>query len=161
MSIFSAQEKARAQTRKLVLLFALTVLCLVLAVNAGLALMWWPLQRAGIGYPAYFFTVNTVVTLGFVLGGWWIESSNLSQGGEKLARRVGARELWESRALESGLDNVLQELLIASRMQAPQLMVLDREESINAFAAGWEEDDAVIASRAARWSSSRARSCKA
>jgi heat shock protein HtpX len=145
MSIFSAQDKARQQTYKLMAWFLLTIIALVVGVNVGLALMWWPLTRIGIAYPHYFFTVNTVVTLACVLGGWWIESSNLSLGGEKLARRVGARELWDTRVHEAGLPDILQELVIAARMQPPQLMVLDREEGINAFATGWTQNDAVIA----------------
>jgi heat shock protein HtpX len=64
------------------------------AVNAALALAWRLVTPGFSGYPAYFFAVNTSVTLLFVLGGWWLETSALSSGGEALARRVGAREAW-------------------------------------------------------------------
>jgi Zn-dependent protease with chaperone function len=86
------------------------------------------------------------MTLIFVLGGWWLETSSLEGGGEKLARRVGAREAWPaSRLDEQKLCNIAGELAIAASMATPQVMVLDRVDSINAFAAGWDEDDAVIA----------------
>jgi heat shock protein HtpX len=135
MRFFERQETARAQTTQLLVLFALTVLALVVAVNAALALTWRIVTPGFSGYPAYFFAVNTGMTLLFVLGGWWIETSALSGGGERLARRAGAREAWPaSRETERKLC-----------MKPPQAMVLDREEGINAFAAGWDEDDAVVA----------------
>ena len=146
MRFFSEQEKARAQTLRLLLLFGLAVLALLLAINASLALAWRVISPGFSGYPAYFFSVNTGVTLLFVLGGWWMETSLLHGGGEKLARRAGAREAWPaSRDAERRLCNIVSELAIAASMKAPQVMVLPREESINAFAAGWDEGDAVVA----------------
>ena len=146
MRFFEQQNEARARTRQLLLLFALAVALLVLAINAALALTWRLVTPGFSSYPAYFFTVNTVMTLVFVLGGWWLETSSLHGGGEKLARRVGAREAWPaSRLEEQKLCNIASELAIAASMPVPQVMVLDRVTSINAFAAGWDEDDAVIA----------------
>ena len=155
MRFFHHQTEARAQTRRLLGLFALTVLGLVLAMNGALALTWWGVRWGlhGVvsGYPAYFFTVNTALTLLFVLGGWWIETSALhggarAGGGEALARRAGAREAWPaSREAERKLCNIVQELAIAASMPPPQAMVLDRVHSINAFAAGWGAADAVVA----------------
>ena len=69
MRFFGQQNEARARTRQLLLLFALAVALLVLAINAGLALTWWLVTSGFSSYPAYFFTVNTVVTLVFVPGG--------------------------------------------------------------------------------------------
>ena len=146
MRFFERQETARAQTLQLLVLFALTVLALVVAVNAALALTWRIVTPGFSGYPAYFFAVNTGMTLLFVLGGWWLETSALHGGGERLARRAGAREAWPaSREAERKLCNIVSELAIASAMKPPLAMVLDREEGINAFAAGWDEDDAVVA----------------
>ena len=146
MRFFERQQTARAQTLRLLVLFGLTVLALVLAVNAALALTWRVVTPGFTGYPAYFFTVNTAMTLLFVLGGWWLETSALQGGGEKLARRAGAREAWPgSREAEQKFCNIVQELAIAASMKPPQAMVLPRFESINAFAAGWDEGDAVVA----------------
>ena len=146
MRFFEAQTQARGQTRWLLLLFGLTVIALVLAINGALALVWHISLFGFHGYPAYFFTVNTAVTLLFVLGGWWVETSVLEGGGEALARQAGAREAWPaSREAEHKLCNIVQELAIAASMKPPLAMVLPHEESINAFAAGWGEDDAVVA----------------
>jgi len=146
MRFFERQETARAQTSRLLVLFGLTVLALVLAVNGALAITWRLVTPGFSAYPAYFFTVNTALTLLFVIGGWWLETSALQGGGEKLARRAGAREAWPgSREAERKFCNIVQELAIAASMKPPQAMVLPRVESINAFAAGWNEDDAVVA----------------
>lgn len=152
MRFFEHQRKARSQTLRLVLLFALTLVALVLAMNAALAAVWQ--MASGVftglgvwrGYPRYFFEVNTGVILLFVLGGWWLETSSLRGGGEKLARRVGAREAWPaSRDEEQRLCNIIDELAIAASMKPPMAMVLPRVDAINAFAAGWDEADAVVA----------------
>ena len=91
MRFFEQQRQARTQTVRLLLLFAFTLLVLVVAVNAALALTWRLVAWQDATYPDYFFHINTGVTLLFVLGGWWIESSNLAGGGQHMARRVGAR----------------------------------------------------------------------
>ena len=90
-AFFDRQEPARAQTLRL-LLFGLTVIALLLAVNVALALAWRAVSPGFSGYPAHFFGVNTAVTLLFVLGGWWLETSALQGGGEKLARQASARK---------------------------------------------------------------------
>ena len=121
MRFFERQETARAQTTRLLLLFGLTVIALVLAVNAALALTWRVVSPGFSGYPAYFFAVNTGMTLLFVLGGWWLETSALQGEGEKLARRVGAREAWPaSRESEQKLCNIVSELAIAANFRLGQ-----------------------------------------
>ncbi len=146
MRFFEQQEEARAQTTRLLLLFGLTVVALVVVVNIALALTWCAVTAGRSGYPAYFFSVNTGMTLLFVLGGWWLETSALQGGGEQLARRVGAREARpSSRADEQKFCNIVSELAIAANMPAPTPMVLERIDSINAFACGWDADDAVVA----------------
>lgn len=151
MQIFESQRQARAQTRKLLWAFALTVLLLLLAVNAALALAWgltWGFWVPGDwGYPRFFFEVNTGVVLLFVLGGWWVETSRLADGGgPRLAQQMGARPLQPSgQFAELRFRNIMHEMAISSGMKPPLPMVLARDHSINAFATGWDEDDAVVA----------------
>ena len=146
MRFFEQQENARAQTTRLLVLFALTLMALVVAVNLALALTWRLVWYGGNSYPQHFFAVNTAITLLFVLGGWWLETSSLDGGGERLARRVGAREAWPARCeAERKFCNIVSELAIASSMRAPLPMVLARVDDINAFACGWDEGDAVVA----------------
>ena len=92
-----------------------------------------------------FFAVNTALTLLFVLGGCWLETSTLALGGEKPARRAGAREPWPaSREGESRLCNIISELAVAAGIQVPQAMVLVQVDGINVFATGCDDHDAVI-----------------
>jgi Zn-dependent protease with chaperone function len=143
---FTRQDDARRRTRRLLWTFALTVLLLVIALNAGLGAAWWLFTGGGRwGYPSGFFEVNTGFILFYVLGGWWLESSNLHGGGARLARRASAREAKHGdSAEEQRLCNIVDELAIAAGMKPPAPMVLPRVDAINAFAAGWDESDAVL-----------------
>jgi heat shock protein HtpX len=148
---FESQRTARGETRKLLLAFALTLLLLVLAVNAALALAWgltWGFWVPGeMSYPRHYFAVNTGVTLLFVLGGWWVETSRLADGGGvRLAEQMGARLAQASGDLdERRFSNIVDEMAISSGLDRPTAMVVPRDEGINAFATGWDESDAVVA----------------
>ena len=149
MLIVESQREARGQTLRLLLAFGLTVLLLLVALNAALALAWgltWSFWVPGAGYPRHFFEVNTGVTLLFVLGGWWVETSRLSGGGRALAEQMGARLAQPgSHFDEHRFANIVDEMAISSGMKRPLAMVLARDQGINAFATGWDEEDAVVA----------------
>lgn len=151
MRFFEFQRQARGQTTRLLLAFGLTVLLLLVAVNAALALAWgltWGFWMPGdLSFPRHFFAVNTGVTLLFVLGGWWVETSRLGEGGGvRLAEQLGARAAYPSGGFdEQRFCNIVDEMAISSNVKRPQAMVLARDPGINAFAAGWDEDDSVVA----------------
>ena len=147
MPFWDWQSNARRTTRWLVLLFVLCVLASLLAVHGGLTLAWWLLfAPLGLDYPRGFVATNVGVTLLLILGGWWLTYEQLSEGGRKLAQRIGAREARPGSALaEQQLCNIVQEMCIAAQMRTPQVVVLARADAINAFAAGWTQQDAVIA----------------
>ena len=140
------QEQARAASGWMLLLFGLTVLLTVVGVNLTLALAW-RLQFGWIaGYPTGFFQTNTLVTLGFVLGGAWLESLHLREGGARVALMVGGREIVSPQTQgERRLRNIVDEVAIASGLKSPRVFVLGAEDSINALAAGWDQQDSVIA----------------
>lgn len=140
------QDDARQATRRLLWLFILTVTLTVLAVNAALALAWGFATGNLFGYPRWFIETNTGVALGFILGGGWLETLRLRQGGAHVATMVGGREILGPANLgEKRLRNVVDEMAIASGLKPPRIFVLDREDAINAFAAGWEQHDSVVA----------------
>ena len=151
MRFFEHQDLARAETLRLVALFALAVGATVVGVHAALALTWWLMDTLlpfDLQFPRMFLAVNVGVTLLLVLGGWWIETSNLQRpgGAERLARRIGAREVRpDLHEAERRLCNIVEELCIAAHMPRPLVMVMPRTAAINAMAAGWEEDDSVVA----------------
>ena len=149
MKFWDYQQDARTETRRLLLAFALAVVVLVVAVHAALALAWWLMALVlpvRLPFPAGFLTANVGVSLLLVLGGWWVETSNLRAGGVKLAQRIGAREARPGVShAEQRLCNIVDELCIAAHMARPQVMVLPKADAINAFAAGWDDADAVVA----------------
>jgi Zn-dependent protease with chaperone function len=151
MLIFEQQDAARGRTLRLMALFCVALLATVLGVHLALALCWWLLDLmvpVELGFPRLFFAVNVGVTTLLIVGGWWIETSNLSMpgGAERLARRIGAREVRPSSCeAEHRLSNIVDEMCIAAHMPSPMVMVLPRVEAINALAAGWRGKDAVVA----------------
>ena len=79
-----------------------------------------------------------------VLGGLF-KRSQLRRGGRVVAEALGGREinLNTRDADERRILNVVEEMAIASGTPVPSVYVLE-EESINAFAAGYQTNDAVI-----------------
>jgi Zn-dependent protease with chaperone function len=144
------QEAAERQTRQLIALFVLVVIGLVVAVNLVLALTYWITVPFARGLPTYFIETNTGLVLLFVLGGCWVESMRLHKGGPHVAELAGARPAQpggndEHSRREQRFVNVVQEMAIASGQRpAPQAWVLPRDDAINALAAGWQGEDAVV-----------------
>ena len=144
------QEAAEQQTRQLIALFVLVVIGLVVAVNLVLALIFWITVPFARGLPTYFIETNTGLVLLFVLGGCWVESMRLHKGGPHVAELAGARPAQpsgndEHARREQRFVNVVQEMAIASGQRpAPQAWVLPRDDAINALAAGWRGEDAVV-----------------
>ncbi len=145
------EQTANQATLQLLALFALVVVGLVVAVNVVLALIYRLTFPFAHGFPALFFETNSALVLLFVLGGCWIESLRLREGGVHVARMAGGREAQVSAGgdlgrLERRFANIVQEMVIASgHSVTPAAWVLPRDDAINALAAGWGGDDAVVA----------------
>lgn len=145
------EQTARQATWQLLALFALVLIGLLLAVNAVLALIYTLTVPFVRGYPHLFFETNSALVLLFVLGGCWIETVRLREGGVHVARLAGGRAAQVSAGgelglLERRLANVVQEMTIASgHSVVPAAWVLPKDDAINAFAAGWGPGDAVVA----------------
>jgi len=148
MDFFERQAHARASSRRLVLLFGLAVALVLLAVNlAGEAI--WKLSTAGAALPSYFVLTNSFVVLLFVIGGAWLESLRLADGGAAVAHRLGARSLDEYDLRHRRLANVVDEMAIAAGIAVPEVFVLD-DPTINALTAGDEPTRcAIIVTRGA------------
>lgn len=157
MRFWDFQADARRSTKGLLGAFLLLVLSIVVGVNVALALIFWlpalvlvattplTLAQAAVTYPEGFVATNIVIVSLMVLGGAWIKRGNLKQGGVHLARQLGARELRASLShAEQQYQNIVHELCVAAGARPPQLMVMPRDMSLNAFAAAWEPQDAVI-----------------
>jgi Zn-dependent protease with chaperone function len=152
---FDNQDRARRNTGRLVLLFILAVLAIVamLYVIAVVVfgyqgqdphtgamrwdLRWWePELLAQVGLAA----------LAVVGGGSLYKTTQLRGGGKVVAEGLGGRLIHsDTRDLvERKLQNVVEEMAIASGTATPPVYMLDDERGINAFAAGFSPSDAVI-----------------
>ncbi|MGE5452581.1 MAG: M48 family metalloprotease [Acidobacteriota bacterium] len=140
------QEHAHAQTLKLFAWFALLLFGLTVSVNLFLALVYKLVMPFAVGYPALFFETNTAVVVLFILGGSFIETQRLREGGgPRIAHWMGGREVIDpDDALERRLLNVVDEMAIASGQPVPRVFVLRKEDAINAFVAGWDARDIVM-----------------
>ncbi|WP_019142166.1 M48 family metalloprotease [Noviherbaspirillum massiliense] len=151
MNFFERQDEARRHSRTLVILFILAVIAIVIAVNAAMALIWHasqafhPLQSHV--YPRGFFATNTLVTLVLIAAGTMLEMVKLRDGGDAVARMAGGRLVAPASQdfLEKRLLNVVEEMALASGIACPNVYVMDREDAINAFAAGYNPNEAALA----------------
>lgn len=146
MNFFEAQEQARKRTFLLVLLFAAAVVGIIAAV--------YVVAHFALLGPEAAFTIDPIL-LGYVAAGTGLlvglgsafRSAQLRQGGAAVAQMLGGRTVTPDTTdpYEQRLVNVVEEMAIASGTPVPDIYVLDREQSINAFAAGYHTHDAAIA----------------
>ena len=150
MDFFEHQDVARKATGRLVLYFACAVAAIVVMaylVVAGVVVygsqgsevprsLWDPALLATVG-------LGTLIVVGL---GSLYKLKQLSGGGRSVAELLGGRPLDRDTADEDGqrLLNVVEEMAIASGTPVPPVYVLEEEGGINAFAAGFSPDDAVI-----------------
>lgn len=149
MRFFEHQAQAKAKTFRLLALYAFGVLMLGLlsgaVVHFALNLDGEPYENLSQAHWSLVLTAS-ITTWGVVLLGSAIRTMRLGQGGRVVAESLGGTllgpqtgDLIEKRAL-----NVVEEMALASGMPVPPVYILRRESGINAFAAGWSPDDAVI-----------------
>jgi len=150
MDFFEQQELARRNTGRLILLFSLALLGVLLAVSAlALAIAALLAQR---GPPAEFALDPRILlgviaaTLLIVGGAALIKITQLRAGGRVVAESLGGRLLSHSTTDpdERRILNVVEEMAIASGLPTPPVYLMENEEGVNAFAAGFTPADAVI-----------------
>jgi Zn-dependent protease with chaperone function len=152
MDFFAAQAAARRRTAVLVAWFGLAWLGTIalvwgaLGLLAASGLLGLEVQVAALG-PGFFAAVAAGVTL-VTAGGSAFHAVRLARDGpDAVAAMVGGVRV-ERTSAEPGerrLVNVVEEMAIASGLPVPALYVLPGEEGINAFAAGFTPDRALVA----------------
>lgn len=168
MNFFEHQDEARKSTRRLVVLFSLAVISILVITNFVLiialsfidsSVLQHQLQDAharqylqsyDFDYFANYFNVQFIAwvslvvlgVIGFVI---LFKRSELSGGGKVIAQRLGGKKITQDTEdfHERVILNVVEEMAIASGIAVPPVYLLP-ENSINAFAAGFEPGDAVI-----------------
>lgn len=149
-NFFERQDRARRATHWLVVWFALAVLGTAAAIYAVAvaALIYADILPGGSYWEPEIFAYAFGGTLLLVGGASFFKSLELgSSSGEMIARELGgvAVNPNASEADRRRLVNVVQEMSIASGVPMPKIFILEREKSINAFAAGTRIENAAIA----------------
>jgi Zn-dependent protease with chaperone function len=150
LDFFQHQDQARKASRLLLLYFTLAVIAIVLSVHFAVSFLlmwvssdgpepfdWWQLDR---------FVVLAGGALLVIAAGSLYKIWRLSDGGHTVARLLGGRPVDPNTSdpAERRLLNVVEEMAIAAGLPVPTVYLLDREEGINAFAAGFTPQDAVL-----------------
>ena len=158
MDFFESQETARRKTGLLVFYYVLAVFLIMVAVYAAFAFAFLGIKakarssrgEAEIRYedmwnPTLFMGV-IAGTLLVVISGSLYKIHQLSGGGEAVAQLLGGRPLSRNTTdlNERKFLNVVEEMAVASGTPVPRVFLLDQEQGINAFAAGFSPADAVI-----------------
>lgn len=154
MDFFEAQAAAHRTTLRLVGLFIGAVFALIaLTVFLVAAVVAFNMPPTGhISLEKIFHALSPGLILGIGGGviGLVIVASvfrhlSLSQGGRAIAESLGGRQLPPNSKDrdERRVLNVVEEMAIAAGLPVPPVYVID-EDGINAFAAGYSPDDAVI-----------------
>ena len=154
MDFFAAQQASRRRTRLLVFFYLLATLAVAGAVTAIFAGVWlWaevtPIQPDARWLETRWQTLAGVagISIGFIALASLYRVVSLRGGGARIARELGANPLSPDAVdpLRRRLRNVVEEMAIASGVPVPEIYVLEQEAGINAFAAGYLPEDAVVA----------------
>ena len=149
MDFFAHQELARKQTRRMIVLFTIAVICIVIAVDfvVMLALGVGNAQLRGASGPGAGAIVATSVGVIAVIGlATLYRISTLRAGGSAVALQLGATPVPvdTTEFAYRRLRNVIEEIAIASGVPVPEIFVLEEETAINAFASGYSPADAAV-----------------
>ena len=152
MDFFGQQDSARKRTGLLVFLY----ICAVMLTCAAVAALAVIVAFLTVGDESRQGPDPTVLMLFgaggavgaalLIAGGTAYRISELRGGGSSVALALGGRPIDHSTTDpdERRVLNVVEEMAIASGVPVPPVYLMERENSINAFAAGYSTGDAVI-----------------
>lgn len=150
MDFFTQQDKARKFTKILLLYLFIAIACIVLAVNLVIYFFFIFLEFYPYT-PENWFSDGVVyyisaATIGLILLGSLYRWKKLKAGGHAVAVMMGAKriDLHTTDYKERQFINVVEEMSIASGVPLPTIYVLENEQGINAFVAGYQPTEAVI-----------------
>ena len=153
MDFFEHQERARQKTHLLVFYFLLAVIGIIVAIYflslAASAFFQGNHSLGGIPRtlwrPGLFLAVSAGTGATIFLASTF-KTMQLSGGGKVIAMELGGRKVDTNTSdlHERRLLNIVEEMAIAAGLPVPDVYVMDKEQSINAFAAGRSHSDAVI-----------------
>ncbi|MCZ6835952.1 MAG: M48 family metallopeptidase [Planctomycetota bacterium] len=151
MNFFEHQEVARKNTGRLVVMFILAVIGIIVGVYLVVAGSLFYMGSRGGGETISLLNpvllgVIAGVTILVVGGSSFFKIAQLSSGGSGIAQSLGGRLIPRETddPVQQRLLNVIEEMAIASGVPCPPVYFMDKEQGINAFAAGYTPSDAVI-----------------
>jgi Zn-dependent protease with chaperone function len=147
VNFFDAQDRARRATRWLVVVYIAATILIVLGVTAIVTAAFFASGEAHEAPPLSFIVgVAGMATL-LIVGATGYKTSLLSSGGSRVALDMGGTLIPPDvqDPLRRRLRNVVEEMAIASGVPVPEIYVLEEENGINAFAAGFAPGDAAVA----------------
>jgi len=174
MNFFEHQDKARQNTKQLIGLFGAAVLCIILTIYLLAVVVFggnpssgskaarrsgsYSRQYDGSPQPPMvqsrrlqlwnpqLLGMVALPTLLLIGGGSLYKIQRLRAGGAVIAQEMGGKLVTPDTTNpdEQRLLNVVEEMAIAAGISVPAVYVLEQERGINAFAAGFTPNDAVI-----------------
>lgn len=155
MDFFGHQDAARKRTTLLVVLFALAVIAILFLTYLATATFVLFMRardegfQDGVGslFEPWLLLIVSAIVLTVVGGASLIRLALLKSGGGKaVAEMLGGRRVDHNTndPQVRTLINIVEEMAIASGVPCPPVYLMESETAINAFAAGWSTDDAVI-----------------
>lgn len=161
MNFFERQDKARKQTLILLFFYVLAVVATILSVYGAARFSWYLFRYYSASRSSYsdtllpisfqmwdprFFWIVTGIVCLVVLLGAIAKIMELSSGGSSVAKMLGGEQILPNTSDpdERKVLNVVEEMSIASGVPVPPVFLLKNELGINAFAAGFSAQDAVI-----------------
>jgi len=157
MNFFENQDKAKRQSKRLYLVFALAVIGIVLLIDLLVAFASMYIYSNGTSINFFqgqwlednfgLMAASTLITSGFIGASSLYKTVRLGFGGGAVAKDMGGTLITadNSDPLRKRLYNIVEEMAIASGTPVPEVYVLEQEAAINAFAAGNEPSNAAIA----------------
>ena len=152
MNFFDHQDAAKRATRRLVVLFLLSIAGVIAVLYAPVAFVMvgeaakhrGPLPPLAWWNPAAFATIAAAATAIILLGAG-VRRLQFAGGGKAVAESLGGAWLNPSSAspAERRLLDIVEEMSIASGMPVPPVYAIE-DDSINAFAAGTTPRNAVL-----------------
>lgn len=152
MDFFQQQDAARRNTTYLVVVFVVAVFAIIVALYVAIGAFAIYMASDGgpdplsiLLHPALLLGVPLGVITVVALGTGYKTAALAATGGAGVARSLGGRPLAPDTTdpVERRILNVVEEMSIASGVPVPDVYLLD-DQAINAFAAGWRTDSAVV-----------------
>lgn len=163
MNFFEQQDRARRNTTRLVALMGLAVACLIAITTALVGAVIYYFQFSGVNHVQAYDQNRSIFDIASQVLSWELLGSialgvtalvilaalykliQLSGGGRRVAESMGGRliNLNTRDSDEKKMLNVVEEMAIAAGTPVPPVYLME-DTSINAFAAGYKIQDAVI-----------------